>query len=117
MEMPLVLYHNPRCSHSRAALKLLEERGLAPKLVLYLETPPTARDLGRILKCLGLRPRALLRTKEAVYEALRLGDPDLSDAALVRAMVENPILIERPILVAGSRAVIGRPPERVLEII
>jgi arsenate reductase len=112
-----VLYHNPRCSTSRAALRLLEDRGQRLKIVLYLATPPTAGDIKDILRKLGITARQLMRAKEPLYAKLRLGNPDLSEEALVRALAENPILIERPILVAGDRAVIGRPPERVLEII
>lgn len=115
--MSLVLYHNPRCSTSRAALKLLEELGVAPKIVLYLETPPTAAEIRRLLKKLGVGPRDLMRAKEPIFKELGLGDPGLSDDALVDAMAEHPILIERPVLIAGERAVIGRPAERVLELI
>jgi arsenate reductase len=114
--MPLVLYHNPRCSNSRAALKLLEDAGKKPEIFLYLENPPSAAELKELLGKLGVGPRALMRSKEPIYKELGLADPALTDAALIRAMVENPILIERPILIAGKRAVIGRPPERVLEI-
>jgi arsenate reductase len=115
--MSLVLYHNPRCSTSRAALKLLEEQGLAPKIVLYLERPPSASDLKALLGKLGMRPRGLMRVKEPTYKELGLDDTGLTDSALVAAMAANPILIERPILVSGNRAVVGRPPERVLEIV
>ncbi len=115
--MTLKLYHNPRCSKSRAALKLLEERGLEPEVVLYLDAPPSASELKKLLKELGLKPRELLRTKEAPYKALGLDDPGVSDARIIDAMAANPVLIERPILVAGTRAIIGRPPEKVLEIL
>jgi arsenate reductase len=115
--MSLVLYHNPRCSSSRTALKLLEERGLAPKIVLYLEAPPAPSEIKGLLGKLKMEPRQLMRTKEAVYAELGLDDPGLGDAALIQAMAENPVLIERPILISGARAVIGRPPERVLEIV
>ncbi len=112
-----VFYHNPRCSTSRAVLRLLEDRGQRLKIVLYLATPPSAEEIKEILRKLGLTARQLMRTKEPLYARLRLADPDLSEEVLVRAMAENPILIERPILVVGDRAVIGRPPERVLELI
>jgi arsenate reductase (glutaredoxin) len=115
--MPVILHHNPRCSNSRDALRLLEERGIEPKIVLYLETPPTKKEVKGILAKLGIGPRELMRSKEALYKSLGLGDPKLSDAALIRAMAENPVLIERPIVISGRRAVIGRPPERVLEIV
>ncbi|PVZ13877.1 MULTISPECIES: arsenate reductase (glutaredoxin) [unclassified Pseudomonas] len=113
----LTLYHNPRCSKSRSALELLEARGLAPVVVRYLETPPSSAALQGLLNKLGIGARALLRTGEEEYKSLNLADPALSDAALIAAMVEHPRLIERPILVNGERAVIGRPPEKVLEIL
>ncbi|MDH0648972.1 arsenate reductase (glutaredoxin) [Pseudomonas sp. GD03858] len=113
----LTLYHNPRCSKSRGALELLEARGLAPTIVRYLETPPDAATLEQLLGKLGIGARQLLRTGEDEYKALDLVNPALSDAQLIKAMVEHPKLIERPILVAGSKAVVGRPPEKVLEIL
>ncbi|MEX6500951.1 arsenate reductase (glutaredoxin) [Pseudomonas zhanjiangensis] len=113
----LTLYHNPRCSKSRGALQLLEERGLAPTIVRYLETPPSAEQLRDLLDRLGLGARQLLRTGEAEYQDLGLADPELSEAQLIEAMAAHPKLIERPILVAGDKAVIGRPPEKVLEIL
>ena len=115
--MPVTIYHNPRCSKSRQTLALLEDRGLAPEIVLYLESPPDAATLRRVLGLLGLGPRDLMRRKEAVYKELGLGDPGLGEDDLIRAMVENPILIERPIVVAGERAALGRPPEAVLDIL
>lgn len=111
------LFHNPRCSKSRAALQLLDAHGHSPEIVAYLEQPPTAGELRELLRMLGLPARALLRTGEAEYERLGLGDPALDEETLVRAMAEHPRLIERPILVHGDRAIIGRPPERVLEIL
>ena len=113
----LTLYHNPRCSKSRGALELLEARGLTPVIVRYLETPPDAATLKTLLGKLGLATRQLLRTGEDEYKALNLTDPALTDAQLIEAMVQHPKLIERPILVAGDKAVIGRPPEKVLEIL
>ncbi|PZW79138.1 arsenate reductase [Pseudomonas sp. 2848] len=113
----LTLYHNPRCSKSRGALELLEARGLAPTIVRYLETPPDAATLEQLLAKLGIGARQLLRTGEDEYKALELANPALSDAQLIKAMVEHPKLIERPILVARDKAVIGRPPEKVLEIL
>jgi len=113
----LTLFHNPRCSKSRGALELLEARGLAPTIVRYLETPPSAAELQALLGKLGIGARQLLRTGEDEYKALGLDDPQLSDAQLVEAMAAHPKLIERPILVAGDKAVIGRPPEKVLEIL
>lgn len=113
--MTITLYHNPRCSKSRAALALLEQQGVAPKVVEYLKTPPSAAELTRILMLLGLRPRDLLRPAEARQAGL--DDPALDDKALIAAMVANPIVIERPIAVGADSARIGRPPERVLELL
>lgn len=113
----LTLYHNPRCSKSRAALQLLEDRGLAPQIVRYLDTPPTAEQLSDVLRKLGMPARELLRTGEDDYKALNLNAPELSENQLITAMVAHPKLIERPILIAGNRAIVGRPPERVLEIL
>ncbi|AUA34134.1 arsenate reductase (glutaredoxin) [Pseudomonas sp. SGAir0191] len=113
----LTLYHNPRCSKSRGALELLEARGLAPTVVRYLETPPDVDTLKVLLDKLGIPPRQLLRTGEDDYAQLNLADPTLSDAQLIDAMATHPKLIERPILVAGDKAVIGRPPENILEIL
>ncbi len=113
----LTLYHNPRCSKSRGALELLQARGLSPSIVLYLETPPDAGQLRDVLNKLGISARQLLRTGEDDYKTLNLADQSLSDDALVDAMVAHPKLIERPILVAGDKAVIGRPPENVLELL
>jgi len=113
----LTFYHNPRCSKSRSALQLLESRGLQPKVVLYLDTPPSASELSALLVKLGITARQLLRSGEEAYKSLNLADPDLSEDALVQAMLSHPKLIERPILVVGAQAVIGRPPEKVLEIL
>ena len=115
--MTVTIYHNPRCSKSRQTLALLEERGIAPRVVDYLKTPPSAAELKTILKKLGLRPRDLMRKGEPLYAELGLKDRDLDDDALIALMVANPILIERPIVVSGSKAAIGRPPESVLEIL
>ena len=113
----LTLYHNPRCSKSRGALELLEARGLTPTVVRYLETPLDAAQIKALLKKLGISARQLLRTGEDEYKTLNLADSSLSDAQLIDAMAAHPKLIERPILVAGDRAIIGRPPENVLEIL
>lgn len=113
----LTLYHNPRCSKSRGALELLEARGLTPTVVRYLETPPDAATLQSLLGKLGIGARQLLRTGEDEYKSLDLANPALSEAQLIAAMVAHPKLMERPILVAGDKAVIGRPPEKVLEIL
>nr|MBF0681539.1 arsenate reductase (glutaredoxin) [Pseudomonas sp.] len=113
----LTFYHNPRCSKSRAALELLEGRGLSPTIVRYLETPPTAAELESLAKKLDIAPRQLLRTGEDEYKQLNLADAGLSDDQLIDAMAAHPRLIERPILIAGDRAAVGRPPEKVLEIL
>ena len=113
----LTLYHNPRCSKSRGALELLEARGLAPTVVRYLETPPSADQLRALLAKLGLTARQLLRTGEEEYSALGLADAVLSEDALIEAMASHPRLIERPILVVDDKAVVGRPPEKILEIL
>lgn len=113
-EMAITLYHNPRCSKSRAALALLEERGIRPRIVEYLKTPPDQAELARILSLLGMRPRDVLRPREAREVGV---DPELDDAALIAAMVANPVVIERPIAVNEDEARLGRPPERVLELL
>jgi arsenate reductase len=115
--MPVTIYHNPRCSKSRATLQLLEARGLKPKIVDYLKTPPSTAELKAILKKLGLKPRDLLRKGEPVYAELGLKERQLSDDQLIALMLKNPILIERPIVVSGDKAAIGRPPEQVLDIL
>lgn len=115
--MKVTIYHNPRCTKSRATLKLLREQGVEPEIVEYLKTPPDAATLKRLLKKLGLGPRDLLRKKEAAYREAGLDNPDLEADDIIAAMVEHPILIERPIVVAGNKAVLGRPPEKVLELI
>lgn len=115
--MAVRIYHNPRCSKSRQTLALLQENGVEPEIVEYLKTPPSVDDLDALLTALGCEPRDAMRRKEAPYKALGLDDPALDRAALVSAMAENPILIERPIVSKDGRAAIGRPPEAVLEIL
>ena len=111
----VTIYHNPRCSKSRATLDLLRGRGIEPHVIEYLKTPPSAEELRRILGMLRLSPRQLLRSAEA--KAAGLADASLEDDRLIEAMVANPEVIERPIVVAGGQARIGRPPESVLEIL
>ncbi|PHM45811.1 arsenate reductase [Xenorhabdus mauleonii] len=114
----VTFYHNPRCSKSRETLKLVEELGIKPEIIHYLETPPTVEQLSVLLKQLGFDDaRQLMRTKEERYKELNLGDGSLSQEALLQAMAENPKLIERPIVVAGNKARLGRPPEQVKEIL
>lgn len=113
---PLKIYHNPKCSKSRATLALLQERGLTPRIVEYLRTPPSAAELEAIVAMLGIRPEQLVRKGEEIYKS-RYAGKKLSDEQWIAAMVANPILIERPIVVLGDRAVIGRPPETVLALL
>jgi arsenate reductase len=111
------LYHNPRCTKSRGALELLRERGIEPEVALYLETAPSVDELRELVAMLGTSARGLLRTGEPEYAELGLDDPALDDETLLAAMHAHPRLIERPVFVHGGRAVIGRPVERVLELL
>ncbi len=115
--MSVTIFHNPRCSKSRQTLKMLQERGIDPEIVEYLKTPPTTERLEEILGLLGMDPRQLMRTGESIYKEQNLVDSSLSRAALVQAMSDHPILIERPIVLANNKAALGRPPENVLEIV
>lgn len=115
--MTVRILHNPRCSKSRATLALLEENGLSPEIILYLETPPGVQQLAEICRMLGLSPRQLLRTGEPEYTELGLADPDLGEQQLLQAMHDHPRLIERPIVLNKGKAAIGRPPEAVLGIL
>jgi len=115
--MNVTIYHNPRCSKSRQALSLLREAGVAPTIVEYLKTPPSESELARLLEMLGLEPRELMRRKEREYRELGLDDQALGRDALIRAIHEHPKLLERPVVVRGDRAVLGRPPERVRELL
>lgn len=113
----LIIYHNPRCSKSRQVLSLLEERGLEPKIRLYLQDVPTAVELKDLLAKLNLPARKLLRSTEVEFKDRGLADSELTDAELIQAMIEVPKLIQRPILINADKACIGRPPEAVLAII
>lgn len=113
----ITIYHNPRCSKSRETLALLHEYNVQPDIVLYLESPPSETELKAILTKLGMAPRELMRKGENAYKEGNLGDTELSDNELIAAMIASPILIERPIVVSGSAAKIGRPPKQVLEIV
>lgn len=115
--MKVVIYHNPRCSKSRETLALIEEQGVKPQVIEYLKQPPSAAELKKMLKLLGMEPRQLMRTKEALYSELKLDNPKLSREALIEAMINNPSLIERPIVLANGKAALGRPPEQVLAIL
>lgn len=113
----ITIYHNPRCSKSRQTLQLLEEKGIEPNIVLYLETPPSATELKAILKKLGITARELLRKGEDAYKENNLSDTTLTESALIEAMIKFPKLIERPIVIKGDQAVLGRPPENVLKLV
>ena len=113
--MTTTIYHNPRCGKSRQTLGLLRERGIEPEIVEYLVTPPSAEELKNILRLLGKSPRDIMRKKEA--KEAGLDDPSLDDEALIAGMVANPIVIERPIVLNGGKAALGRPPESVIDIL
>ena len=115
--MTIRIFHNPRCSKSRATLALLQERGIEPEITLYLESPPDAGELQSILHKLGLEARELMRKGEAEFREQGLADESLTEEELIAAMVDSPRLIERPIVLAHGRAAIGRPPESVLGIL
>jgi len=115
--MQATLYHNPRCSKSRATLKLLRERKLDLQVIEYLKHPPSPRQPDRILSLLKMGPRDLMRRNEAPYRQLDLDDETLSRDALIAAICAHPILMQRPVLLADGKAAIGRPPEQVLEIL
>jgi len=113
----ITIWHNPRCSKSRDSFKLLEERGVEAEVVKYLEEVPTKEELQEMLKMLGMNSaQELMRTKEAIYKELNLKE-ETSEEALLDAMIANPKLIERPIVIKGNRAVIGRPIEKVVELL
>jgi arsenate reductase len=113
----ITIYHNPRCSKSRQTLELLEQKGIQPDVVLYLETPPDRARLGQLIDQLGITPRELLRSSETEYKEMQLADKSLSDDVLIEAMLKAPRLIQRPIVVKGDKAVLGRPPENVLDLL
>ena len=113
----LTIYHNPRCSKSRASLQLLEEKGLNPTIIKYLETPPNREELTEVLDKLGLPAEQIVRKGEALFKELGLKEKTLSNDQWIDLLVEHPRLIERPIVVHNDRAAIGRPIERVVEIL
>ncbi|MEE8727647.1 MAG: arsenate reductase (glutaredoxin) [Rahnella inusitata] len=118
MAHDVAIYHNPRCSKSRETLKLLEDAGIEPEVILYLETPPTVATLQDLLKKLGFSSaRQLMRKGEEIYKELSLADKSLSEVQLLQAMAENPKLIERPVVLANGKARLGRPPEQVKDIL
>jgi len=114
---PIKIYHNPRCSKSRAALALLEENDVTPEIIYYLDNPPSTSELKSLLQKLHMGIRDILRKSEAEYEALGLGDDTLSEEIIYDLVAQHPILIERPIVVRGNKAVLGRPPENVLQLL
>ncbi len=113
----ITIYHNPRCSKSRAALALLEENDITPNIVYYLDTPPSQDQLQALLSKLGMGIRDILRRSEAEYDEFNLGDTDLNEEIIFDIVCKHPKLIERPILVRGDRAIIGRPPENALQLL
>lgn len=115
--MEIIIYHNPRCSKSRQTLALIEERGIQPVVIEYLENPPSHLQLDSILRGLEMEPRDLMRKGEGEYQELDLANPDKQRDELIEAMITHPRLIERPIVVAGDEIVIGRPPEAVLHVL
>ena len=115
--MTVTIYHNPRCSKSRATLRLLEARGIKPRIVEYLNTPPTEAELKSLIALLGIQPLALVRQTEAEYSQARLNGSNPSEAEIIRALVKHPKLMQRPIVVANRKAALGRPPENVLKIL
>jgi arsenate reductase len=112
----ITIWHNPRCGKSRQGLALLEEHGADADIVKYLDTPPSADEIKALLKKLGISARELMRTKEAIYKELGLKDVD-DEERLIEAMAEHPKLIERPVVIKGNKAVIGRPPEKVMDLL
>lgn len=117
MSQSIKIYHNPRCSKSRQTLELIRQKGIEPEVVEYLKTPPSKQELKDILSRLNMDPRQLMRTKEAEYKDNNLDSAELSNEQLIDAMVKNPKLIERPIVINQQKVALGRPPENVLEIL
>ncbi|RLJ18494.1 arsenate reductase (glutaredoxin) [bacterium endosymbiont of Escarpia laminata] len=115
--MSVEIFHNPRCSKSRQTLQLLKDNGVEPEIVEYLKTPPDRDTLKQVLDMLGMEPRDLMRKKESEYKENNLADPSLTRDQLIDAMIAHPKLIERPIVITNGKAALGRPPEKVLEII
>jgi arsenate reductase len=113
----VTIYFNPKCSKCRLSLELLEQQGQQTEVIEYLNTPPDAATLESILDMLGLEPRELMRKHEKEYTEAGLDNPDLSRAELIQAMIENPRIIERPVIIKDGKATIGRPPERILDIL
>jgi arsenate reductase len=117
MTSAIKIFHNPRCSKSRQTMQLIESSGFVPEVIEYLKQPPGYDELVQVLDLLGMEPRELMRTGEKTYQENNLDDPGLSREDLIKAMIDNPILIERPIVIHDGRAIIGRPPEKVRDIL
>lgn len=115
--MQTTIWHNPRCSKSRTTLQLLEDNGVKAEVVLYLTTPPNSDEVKNVLKCLNLDVRDIIRKGETAYSENNLSDQSISSDAIIDILVNNPILIERPIVIKGHKAIIGRPPENVLSLL
>jgi len=115
--MQVTIYHNPRCSKSRQTLQILQDRSIAPTIIEYLKEPPDRNTLEQVLTQLKMQPRDLMRKNEAVYTELDLANPSLSRDQLIDAMLANPVLIERPIVIVDNKIALGRPPENVLGLI
>ena len=113
----VIIYHNPRCSKSRQTLALLEQQGIAPQIIDYLKTPPSTVELAEILTRLQLEPRAIMRQQEVPYQEANLGQAELTHEQLLQTIVDHPILLQRPIVIANDKAAIGRPPAAVLSIL
>lgn len=115
--MAIKIFHNPRCTKSRQTLSLIEEKGIEPEIIEYLKEPPSKEQLKQILSMLNMTPRQLMRTKEKEYREKGLDNPQLTEDQLIDAMINTPKLIERPIVICEGKAAIGRPPEKILEIL
>jgi arsenate reductase (glutaredoxin) len=111
------IFHNPKCSKCRLTMDILNDKGIDVTVVEYLNTPPNSAELNEVLNMLGMEPRDLMRKHETPYKDNNLENPDLSREQLIQAMIDNPVLIERPIIINGNKATIGRPPEKVLDIL
>ena len=114
---PITIWHNPRCSKSRQTLRLLEDNHVTPQVVYYLRTPPTAPELDHVLTAMNMEPRQLMRIKDPLYQELDLDSPSLNRKELLDIMAKHPNLLERPVVISGPRAVLGRPPENVLALL
>jgi len=117
MSEEIKIFFNPSCSKCRLTMDILNDKGVSATVVEYLNAPPDLQELENVLKILGLEPRELMRKHESPYQENNLDNPELSRQQLIQAMIDNPILIERPIIINGNKATIGRPPEKVLDIL